>query len=145
MSKILVPVLIVLCMASCTTKMNQYVEDDHHVSKRHGKWKEEYSADEGTLVAIGKYRNGEKTGTWKTFLGNKLYEKNKIRKDVTKTKRYYPNGKLMESGQSKLEVSDRERHWFYFGPWKYYTQEGRLSYIKIYKKGSKTDSISMAK
>ncbi|WP_307449152.1 MULTISPECIES: hypothetical protein [Chryseobacterium] len=145
MKKIILFILMLAFLASCTSKMNQYIKDDHNVNKRHGKWKEEYSADDGTMVALGKYRNGEKTGTWKTYLGNRLYEKNKIRKDITRTKRYYPDGKLMESGQSKLEVSDHERHWFYFGPWKYYNKEGKLSYIKIYNNGNKTDSISKAK
>ncbi|WP_146941190.1 hypothetical protein [Chryseobacterium hagamense] len=125
------------------TKINQYVQDDHKVNRRHGAWIEEYSADEGILIASGRYRNGEKVKTWKTSLNGRKYQKEVIRKEVTKNTRYFPNGKIMEKGRSRMEVSDRERHWFYFGPWKYFGENGKLLYIKTYRQGQKTDSISM--
>jgi len=121
--------------------MNQYIKDEKKVSKRHGKWIEEYSSDEGTLTATGRYRNGEKIGIWKTSFKNKKYQKDIIKKGIIKTVKYHPNGSIMERGQSKMEISDRERHWFYFGPWKYYNDEGKLMYIKNYTNGQKTDSI----
>jgi hypothetical protein len=125
--------------------MNQYINNENNVNKRDGRWKEEYSADEGILTAFGKYKKGEKVGIWKIYLNNKLYEKNKFKKTVTKTKKYFPNGELMERGQSKVEVSQNERHWFYFGDWKYYDQKGNLLYIKKYAEGKKMDSISFVK
>lgn len=131
---------------SCKTKkMNQYVKVENKWQKRHGKWKEEYSSDQGTLTAVGKYKMGEKVGVWKTTFENKLYQKDKIRKSVTKTKLYHPNGKIMEKGQSKLDVSDVQRHWYYFGDWKYYDENGKLRYIKKYADGKKIDSISFEK
>ncbi|WP_228376033.1 toxin-antitoxin system YwqK family antitoxin [Chryseobacterium aquaticum] len=145
MQKISLILLIVLLLASCNTKMNQYIKDEKNVSKRHGKWKEEYSSDQGVLIAIGKYKNGEKVGIWKTTFEDKLYQKDKIRKNVTKTKLYHPNGKIMEKGQSKLDISDAERHWYYFGDWKYFGENGNLKYIKRYADGKKIDSISFLK
>ena len=73
------------------------------------------------------------------------YQKDKIRKSVTNTKLYYPNGKIMEKGQSKLDISDAERHWYYFGDWKYFGENGNLKYIKRYADGKKIDSISFLK
>ncbi|WP_449387068.1 hypothetical protein [Chryseobacterium lineare] len=137
--------LIFLVFVSCKTKMNQYVKDEKKVSKRDGKWKEEYSSDEGTLNAIGKYRMGEKVGVWKMTLNGHKYQKDVIRKGITKTKRYFPNGKLMERGQSKIDISENERHWYYFGDWKYYDEKGNLRYIKKYADGKKVDSISFEK
>ena len=58
------------------------------------------------------------------------------------TKLYHLNGKIMEKGQSKLDVSDVQRHWYYFGDWKYYDEKGKLKYIKKYANGKKIDSIS---
>lgn len=133
-------------LTSCKTKeMNQYVKFPDKTQKRHGKWEEEYSADQGTLKAVGKYKMGEKVGVWKTTFEGKLYQKDKIRKNVTKTKLYYPNGKIMERGQSKLDISDVERHWYYFGDWKYYDENENLKYIKKYTDGKKIDSISFQK
>jgi antitoxin component YwqK of YwqJK toxin-antitoxin module len=143
MRKSIILLFAFLLLISCRNRINLYVKDENDISRRNGKWKEEYSSDEGALTATGRYRNGEKIGTWKTVFDKKKYQKDIIRKDITKTKKYYPNGKIMEKGQSKLEISDRERHWFYFGPWKFYDGSGKLLYIKNYRQGQKTDSISM--
>ena len=139
--------LLLYCvfLVSCKTKINQYVKDDNNTNKRNGKWEEEYTSDEGVLISIGKYKKGEKIGVWKTFLNHQLFQKDKIRKDITKTKRYFPNGKMMEQGQSKFEISKEERHWFYFGDWKFYNDQGELLYIKKYFNGNKTNSISLKK
>ncbi|WP_042721450.1 hypothetical protein [Flavobacterium sp. B17] len=137
--------LILLVFVSCKTKINQYVKDEKKVSKRDGKWKEEYSSDDGILHATGKYRMGEKVGVWKMTLNGHKYQKDVIRKGITKTKRYFPNGKIMEKGQSKMDISENERHWYYFGDWKYYDEEGKLRYIKKYADGKKVDSISFAR
>ena len=132
-----------LAIISCKTKeINEYVKVENKWQKRHGKWKEEYSSDQGTLVATGKYKMGEKVGVWKTTFEDKLYQKDKIRKNITKTKLYHPNGKILEKGQSKLDISDAERHWYYFGDWKFYDENGKLLYIKKYADGKKVDSIT---
>lgn len=140
--------LLLLCcvfLVSCKTKINQYVKDEHDTDKRNGKWREEYSSNGGILIATGKYKKGEKIGVWKMFSNDKLFQKDKIRRDITKTKKYFPNGRIMEAGQSRLEISEKERHWFYFGDWKFYNDRGELLYIKKYFNGNETDSISFKK
>ena len=135
--------LSIFVFISCKTKeINQYKKFPNKTQKRHGKWKEEYSSDQGTLIAVGKYKEGEKIGIWKTTLNNKLFQKDKIKKNITKTKIYHQNGNLMQSGQSKMDVSKNERHWYYFGDWKFYNGKGNLQYIKKYEDGKKVDSIS---
>lgn len=62
MNKFSIYIFMLLSFVSCTAKLNQYSKDEHQVNKRNGKWVEEYSADEGTLVATGKYQTGEKKG-----------------------------------------------------------------------------------
>ncbi|WP_295212889.1 MULTISPECIES: hypothetical protein [Chryseobacterium] len=145
MNKLYISFLMMLSLISCKTKLNQYIQDERKVSRRNGKWVEEYSADEGTLVASGRYKNGEKVRTWKTSFNGRKYQKDVIRKEVTKTQKYFPNGNIMEKGKSRLEISDHEQHWFYFGPWRYYDENGKLLYIKVYRQGQKTDSISMVR
>ncbi len=144
MNKIILFLSLILVI-SCKTKMNQYILTDDKHKKRHGKWREEYSADDGKLTAIGKYNKGEKVGKWKIYFGSQLYEKNKVRKDITKIKRYFPDGRLMESGQTKLDISANERHWYYFGDWKYFSKEGKLLYIKTFYRNKKADSVSYVK
>ena len=146
MKNIVLILILIFMFSSCKTKeMNQYMRFPDKTQKRQGKWKEEYSSDQGTLIAVGKYKKGEKVGIWKTTFQDKLYQKDKIRKNVTKTRLYHPDGKIMEKGQSKLDTSDAERHWYYFGDWKYYDENGKLKYIKKYADGKKVDSISFQK
>ncbi|MFY7845403.1 hypothetical protein [Chryseobacterium gambrini] len=78
-------------------------------------------------------------------MNNQLFQKDKIKKNITKTKIYHQNGKLMQSGQSKMDVSKNERHWYYFGDWKFYNEKGKLQFIKKYEDGKKVDSISFEK
>ncbi|WP_407402398.1 hypothetical protein [Chryseobacterium sp.] len=137
--------LLIIILGSCTTKINQYLKTTENSQKRHGKWIEKYSIDQGTLIAVGKYKMGEKVGVWKSSLDGNLYLKDKIKKDITKTKMYHPNGKISERGQTKLEIKPDYRHWFYFGDWKYFDVNGKLLYIKSYVQGTKVDSISFQK
>ncbi|AZB30029.1 hypothetical protein [Chryseobacterium balustinum] len=141
----LLTLLSIFAFASCQTKTNQYIKISDKVQKRHGKWKEEYPTEEGTLIAIGKYKKGEKVGVWKTFVGDKLYQKEKIGRKKTKVFVYHRNGNIMERGQTKLDISENERHWYYFGDWKFYNENGKMKYIKKYTDGKKIDSVSFNK
>ncbi len=146
MKNIVLTLLSIFVFVSCKTKeINQYKKFPDKSQKRHGTWREEYSSDQGTLIALGKYKNGEKVGIWKTTFEDKLYQKDKIRKNLTKTKLYHSNGKIMEKGQSRLDISDVQRHWYYFGDWKYYDENGKLKYVKKYSDGKKVDSISFVR
>jgi antitoxin component YwqK of YwqJK toxin-antitoxin module len=139
----LITLLSIFVFVSCQTKTNQYIKISDKVQKRHGKWKEEYPTEEGTLIATGRYKMGEKIGVWKTYLGDKLYQTEKIRRKKIKMFVYYKNGNIMERGQSKLDISETERHWYYFGDWKFYDENGKLKYIKKYTDGKKIDSVSL--
>ncbi len=141
----LLTLLSILVFVSCQTKTNQYIKISDKVQKRHGKWKEEYPTEEGTLITKGRYKMGEKVGVWKTFVGDKLYQKEKIGRKKTKMFVYHRNGNIMERGQTKLDISENERHWYYFGDWKFYDENGNLKYIKKYTDGKKIDSVSFNK
>ena len=134
---------LLFMLVSCgTTKINQYVKDGR-VQQRHGKWVETNTSDLGNYLSLGKYRAGEKVGVWKTSLNGKLLQRDVYRKDLIKTKIFYPSGNLMQKGQSRTEIGDDVRHWFYFGAWKNYNTDGKLIYIKNYQKGQKFDSIAV--
>lgn len=144
-TKLVSALILLILVIACKTKINEYVKTPEKVQKRHGKWVEEYSSDQGTLLAKGKYKMGEKIGVWRTTAAGKRFQKDKISRDVTHTKFYHANGKISERGQTKLEITPDNRHWFYFGDWKYYDEKGKLLYIKRYHQGQKTDSISFQK
>lgn len=136
-------ILILIFLSSCNKSVNQYIKNSGNSQQRHGKWVEKYPVNDGEMVASGKYKNGEKTGVWKTFYNHQLYQKDKTINGVTKTKIFHPNGRIMEKGQSRLDVTENGRHWCYYGDWKYYDENGKLEMIKKYDKGKKTDSVAI--
>lgn len=142
---ILILVFALLAISSCKPRpFNQYQKSGNH-QLRHGRWEEKYDSSDGELKARGKYHLGEKTGIWKWMLNGKKYQKDVIKKNVTKTQFYYPNGRIMSKGKSRSEISDRERIWYYSGNWKFYDQQGRLWYTKYYYKDGQADSLYRSK
>ncbi|WP_124643069.1 MULTISPECIES: hypothetical protein [Amniculibacterium] len=145
MYKISTLVLCFIIFVSCTTRPNQYIKVGKNEQQRHGFWVENSSADIGDLIEKGKYKKGVRVGTWKSTHENTLYQKERYRKNITKTKTYYPNGNMKEKGQSRMDVNEIGSHWYYYGDWKYYNENGKLLYIKKYNQGKKIDSISLIK
>lgn len=47
----------------------------------------------------------------------------------------------MEKGKSKVDMENEGWHWYYFGKWKYYNEQGQLLKIHIYENGKMVDSI----
>lgn len=143
--KNLVLILVIFSLASCGAgKKNQYLKTGDH-QLRNGYWEEIYKDGETEILSKGHYNRGEKTGRWKTFYNGNIYQKENIRNGINQTKFYNPNGKMTVKGQSRTDISDNERHWYYFGDWKFYDEKGKLQYIKTYDKGQKVDSISFIK
>ena len=141
MTKI-VPLFSLLIIFSCTPqKVNQYVRSGK-VQLRHGFWKEQYDSNDGKFEAKGRYDKGEKVGVWKTSFNGKKFQKDRVLKNgITKTTIFHPNGKVMEKGQSRIDISANERHWYYFGDWRYFDNKGKLLKIMKYADGTKVDSI----
>jgi hypothetical protein len=61
-------------------------------------------------ITKGKYHEGAEIGTWKYIYKNKMVRKEKYRNGICKTVFYYPNGKIMKKGITKLESTTNEDH-----------------------------------
>ena len=120
---------ILLGIAGCKT--NQFNPE----GKRHGRWV--FTDTLGTHIYKygGRFRNGIERGTWKYYFDDKLSRKEKYRKDISHNTFFYPNGKIMSQGKAQLDVSETEIHWYYFGDWQYFDENGKLTVVKTYEKG----------
>lgn len=136
--------LIIFVFAySCHAKINQYKSLPNQTKIRNGFWIEKYTKSESEILTIkGRYKNGEKKGTWKIFSNDILYQKEIFKGNISKITSYFPNGKVMEKGHTKIDRTKDGVHWYYFGDWNYYDTEGQIIYIKRYENG-KFDSISL--
>jgi antitoxin component YwqK of YwqJK toxin-antitoxin module len=140
-------IFLILAFNSCysTDKINQYAKDKNGVKQRNGLWVEEYSSDIGKLQGKGRYKNGEKVGLWVITFQDKVYQKERFKKYTSKVKVFNQNGELREKGQTKTLVNDNSSHWFYYGTWKYYDENGKHIYSKVYKDETHIDSIAVKK
>lgn len=137
--------LIFLILVNCgARKVNQYIKIPGKQA-RNGLWIEKSHSEAGEVVTRGRYKSGEQVGRWVTKIDGKIYQKDFTKNGITKTTIYWPNGKIMEKGQSKTESSLRERIWYYFGDWKFYDEQGKLKYTKTFSKGYAVDSIAAPK
>lgn len=135
--KFLFTFILVMCILSCKSKINQTVDNQPE-----GKW---ITVDtlEFIYVSKGKYHKGMEVGSWKHFYNGKMVRKEKYRKGICKTIFYYPNGKIMKKGNTKIERTTKEDHWYYFGKWYFYDTNGKLDSIKTYKKENLSDSTNV--
>lgn len=57
---------------------------------------------------------------------------------------YYNENKiLIISGQTKSEVNEKKSHWFYYGDWNFYDNNGKLVLIKKYINGELISEIKI--
>lgn len=134
---IILLLIFMFSFSGCKTKINQ-VENN----LQEGKWVTIDTLDY-PYIAKGKYHKGIEIGTWKYFNNGKLERKERYKKDKCLTKYYYPNGKLKQKGYTRLVNNLKEVHWFYFGEWYNYDEDGKLIKIDTYADGKMiaTDSI----
>ena len=127
--KLFLFLLLAISISACKT--NQY----NKAGKPHGRW--EYSDTLGTQVYKygGRYKNGIERGTWKYYLGGNLARIEKYRQNVSYNQFFHENGKVSYQGNSQLDVSDSLIHWYYFGDWEYFDENGSLTMVKTYVQG----------
>ncbi len=124
-------IIILFSIFGCKSEhINQKID-----KKKEGKWVDVYVQDSVQYKSVEFYKNDVPVKKWKTFINGKLYKSEKYKNGICIVKNYYENGKLESKGKTKLEVNATETHWFYFGEWKFYLDNGKLKGTKNYEKG----------
>ena len=112
-------------------------KSDKH-GNRQGYW-EHYWNDEGDIQRKGKYKHGLEVKKWKYYdLNGKLIKQEKYSKkrDVINIKTYYDNKKIKSNGKAFLiNENDSILHFYWQGPWNYYSPTGVLEKTEWYEKG----------
>nr|WP_315177362.1 hypothetical protein [uncultured Flavobacterium sp.] len=123
-------IIILLCIILTSCKINQTKN-----GLKTGKWiqKEKFMNIES--VATGRYKKGDKTGTWKEFMSDRLLSKEKYKKNSCHVIKYHNTGKIQQIGFSKKHVIESKIEWLPTGEWTFYDSEGVLLGTKIYEKG----------
>lgn len=105
--------------------------------QRHGLWVSYTDSTKNIPEWKGKFKNGNEKGTWKYYHPNgTIRKKEKYRLHKIKTRTYYPNGQLESAGSAKIDESENKLEYYYWGPWKYYSETGKLIRIAFFEKGN---------
>jgi len=125
---------LLLLLNSCFSgKINQVNKNKQH----HGLWITYTDSTKTKIVTKGRFRNDEQKGKWiyNTLQGEKdrveIYRGSKI-----KIKHYHTNGQLAVKGKGRVVKENRKLHFYYYGPWYYYTEDGKLQKISYFEKGN---------
>ena len=139
MKNLFITLSLVFCFIGCKTASINQKEN----KKRIGLWIEEYSIDSTKYKSVGKYKNGDPVKKWCYYTNGKINKKEKYRKNKCITTYYYPNGNIQSKGKTKLVVTGAEMHWFYYGDWKYFDENGKLISTKKYENGEFISEIKI--
>jgi antitoxin component YwqK of YwqJK toxin-antitoxin module len=124
-------ILFLFAFLGCkTAPINQKID-----KKKEGKWMDVYVQDNVEYKSIEYYKHDKPVKKWKTYINGKIYKTEKCKNGICVVKNYYENGKLEFKGNTKLEITALQSHWFYFGDWKFYSDKGKLKGIKKYENG----------
>jgi antitoxin component YwqK of YwqJK toxin-antitoxin module len=111
--------------------------------RREGLWIEQYAQDSSHYKSIGKYRKGDPIKKWRYYLNGRIVKREKYKDNICSTTFYHENGKIKSKGKTKMETSDKYAHWFYFGDWNFFNEDGKLITIKKYNNGESFSEIEI--
>ena len=123
-------IIIFFCISLTSCKINQTKN-----GLKTAKWIQTENFMNIESVATGRYKKGEKIGTWKEFMNDRLLSKEKYKKNSCHVIKYHNTGKIQQIGFSKKEVIESKIEWLPTGEWTFYDSEGVLLETKIYEKG----------
>jgi antitoxin component YwqK of YwqJK toxin-antitoxin module len=128
--------IILISLLSCGT--NKKIN-----GLRHGKWVTYNTIDKIAYKYVEFYKKGNEVKTWKTYKNNKIYKKEKYLYNISLITYFHENKKIAITGQSKLEENGNEIHWFYYGNWYFYDENGKLIILKKYENGELISEIKI--
>ena len=129
-------VLLLLCVSLTSCKINQTKN-----GLKTGKWIQNEKFMNTTSITTGRYKKGDKTGTWREFMSDKLLSKEKYKKNSCHIIKYHNTGTIQQIGVSNKEIINSKTEWLPTGEWKFYDSEGILLGTKIYEKGIPIEEI----
>ena len=105
--------------------------------ERTGKWITYTDASHTKKLSEVKYRNGNVVGTAKYYnTEGQLERVEKKRRRKIKTAIYYPGTEVIRNkGNARIVVTDEKIHYFFYGKWIYYSEDGKPFKYVYYEKG----------
>ncbi len=123
----------------------QHLNRYNKKGERIGKWVTFSDSAKKLKLFEGKYRKGTAVGTCLYYSLDGVLEKKEIKKfRKLKTTIYYSDGHIRNSGKARIENLSDKIHYYFYGKWKYYDENGNLVKYLYYQKGEiiKTEYVN---
>ena len=111
-------------------KINQFVNKE-----KEGKWIYKDTVNAVSYKTVEKYKKGIEQKTWRYYANKKRIKKEKYKNGNCDVTNYYPSGKIASKGKTKLIITDKLAHWFYYDYWYFYDENEQLVHTKFYADG----------
>lgn len=131
--------LIQIVSAQSLNRLNKY-------GKRTGKWVT-YIDDAKKLKSFeGEFKNGVSTGKCYFYSNDGVLDRREINSfKKMKTTFYYPNGKIKLKGNARLENLPDRVHYYFYGKWKAYNDNGLPVKYYYYEGGKLLKTVYLDK
>ena len=133
----LIFLFVALLTFSCC-KINQFKN-----KQKTGRWVYLDTVNNIVYESKGKYKKGIEKKTWNYYANHKRIKKEAYQNNLCTVTNYYENGKIASKGKTKLVVTTKETHWYYFGEWYFYADTGKLMKTKKYGAGELLEEKKM--
>ena len=131
-----IALFLLLIASSC--KINQKAN-----GLKEGRWVLRDTINGDVFKYIEKYKKGDEIGTWKTFKNKQKYIVEKYKNATCHITYFGTNKKIIIKGQTQFEITNKQMHWYYFGDWLFYDENGKLVKIKKYELGELKSEIEI--
>src|SRR4051812_34287950 len=129
--------IVLLFLQACHPKINQVKNQ-----QQYGLWIVYTDSSKTKILTKGKFRNGTQVGKWTYNSSTGIKERTEIyRGKRIKIRHFYPNGKTSVKGKARIVVEERKIHFYYTGPWYYYSENGVPEKTAWFENGQKVKEI----
>ncbi|WP_266205598.1 toxin-antitoxin system YwqK family antitoxin [Pontibacter kalidii] len=114
-------------------KINRFDQQDRF----HGRWKI-YLGDDRIVIRNGRFRHGTEVGKWKYYYPSGtcyMIEKYNRRNNIIEVQKFHENGNLARQGTARFIRSSLKDHYFWFGEWQVFDEQGIYSHTETYRSG----------
>ena len=107
--------------------------------QRHGRNATYYDGARTQLASRGRYRHGRPVGRWRYFAqaGELQRQERHRRHGFSDIAYYYPTGRVFKYGRARIADEPDGLHFYWFGPWHYYSPAGALDSVQQYQLGKR--------
>ena len=140
--------LLAVLAAACAPRLSSGPRGFWHANRlnRHGdpvgRWQLYYDEARTKPLTRGHYRRGQATGRWYYYTpaGSLVRQEHHRPHGLSDLTYYHPNGRVARRGQAHVADEPDGLHFYWFGEWLSYSDNGTLQKIETYQNGRLVDT-----